>query len=107
MTKQEECKKHIVEAAEVYWGTFCALDKVIVLHPSNPEFEFLQKEKIYSLSREAQQALEIIMSLPDEMFLGTGRVKKEELRWLLRQRFHWSWKTISLTLQELRNFAVT
>jgi len=94
---QLEKRENIEDAAYIYWSKeenvyLESLQEMEhCLHtPDNPETILIEKDFTKSLSKECMLMAKTIMNLPEEMFLINGKLKKTQLRKLLKQRTGWS-----------------
>ena len=85
-------KKHIglVEAAEVLFGEYIPVEDCPLLEEKTPETFLLQKSFFQELSGECRTMADIIITLPEEMFLINGRIKIEQLFKTMKERSGWS-----------------
>ena len=95
----------IVHGAEVFWGEYLDQADVNLQNnepylqtKDNPESLLIEKDKLWTLPNECKIIAEIILNLPEEMFLTNGRVKKESLFKVVNERLGWNRrKTIAVT----------
>ncbi len=102
----------LVCACEVLWGEWSeigACEALMEKLPSykitwnagnlisseTPESALLKKDAILSLPNECRIFAEIILSLPEEMFLVNGRMKKTAVSKFVREKTGWSREKIS------------
>ncbi|MFA5396355.1 MAG: hypothetical protein WC346_10145 [Methanogenium sp.] len=99
-------KDDFVQACEIYWGEWTEVDVYNVLMEEtphrninwdmsrlqaegNPESILMEKDMFNSLPRECRILAEILVNLPEEMFLVNGKVKKTSLRKLVKKQTGW------------------
>lgn len=80
----------LVSAAEVLFADWEDLENVVMVNEETPETLLLEKTFFQNLSKEIRIMAEIIISLPEEMFLVNGRLKKEMLRKVVKEQTGWS-----------------
>jgi hypothetical protein len=95
----------IVHGAEVFWGEYLDQSDVNLQNNEpylqtldNPETLLIEKDKLWTLPKECKIIAEIILNLPEEMFLINGRVRKESLIKVVNEKLGWNRrKTIAVT----------
>jgi hypothetical protein len=93
-----------VSAGTIYFGQWLSIDDVNLEAHETPETILLKKDGILSLPKECRLMAEIILSMPEEMFLVNGKIKKEALRRVVRNKTGWSLSRIDGVRKRLGNF---
>ena len=91
-----------VAGASVYFGEWVPIEDVEIETSSNPESILLEKESIEELPSECRTLVDILMGIPEEMFMLNGRVKKGYLQSFVKAKTGWSHKEIARTKGCLR-----
>jgi hypothetical protein len=93
----EEKRGNLEDAAYVWWGRntipylHCLQETEYLLHDKHtPETILIEKDSIQKLSKECLLMAKTIMNLPEEMFHINGKLKKMQLRKVLKQKTGWS-----------------
>lgn len=92
----KEKKGDIIAAAYVYWSRetipFLHIleDEIPLQEERTPETILMEKDFQKCLSKECLLMAKTIMNLPEEMFLINGKLKKMELRKLIKEQTGWS-----------------
>lgn len=86
----KEEKEDFVSAGYVYYAEWIPLDNLTLEDPSTPETILIEKDKVQKLPKKCRTLLEIIMGLPDEMFMLNGRVRKTALHRVINEKTGWS-----------------
>jgi hypothetical protein len=87
-------------AATIYFGVFSPED-YLTPEQETPETLLIQKDALQKLSEEAKFLIDILINLPDEMILSTGRVCYKRLSKFLQEK-GWSKKRVQNSWDELK-----
>jgi hypothetical protein len=98
----KEEKEDFVSAGYVYYAEWVPLDNIAVEDPRNPETILLEKDRLQRLPKKCKTLVEILMSLPDEMFMLNGKVKKTALHRIINEKTGWSKERIERIELKLR-----
>jgi hypothetical protein len=79
-----------VKACEVFWGEWVPYEDCVLLTTETPETLLMEKESINSLPKECKLLAELIVNLPEEMFLNNGRLKRTFFRKFVKTKTGWS-----------------
>ena len=100
-------KNDLVEACTVFWGEWLDHETQILTDENNPEKQYLIKESLEKLSKEAKEVANVLINLPDEMFTQTGRIIQSNLIFHMNQQFGWSSKKTRLIVKnEIANLFI-
>jgi len=91
----------LVEAAEVLFGEWVSIDDCPLVEDKTPETFLLQKYAVQDLSEECRIMVDVILSLPEEMFLLNGRIKTVQLSQKTKERTGWSLAKIKMVKTRL------
>lgn len=95
----------IERAAEIHWGQYLEYQDVTLQNKEGylqitdtPESILIEKDKFWKLPNECKTIAEIILFLPEEMFMSNGKLKKGEFYKIIKKRLGWDRKkTIKIT----------
>lgn len=84
-----------VEACEVYWGQWIPWETAEKTSPMlqypDPESIFIEKETLSPpLPKECRTLIDILLNIPEEMYLVNGKIKKTFLRKFVKEKTGWS-----------------
>ena len=82
-------KDSIEHAAAVYFGKWVPVEDAGLIDHTTPETILLEKDKIRSLPRECEILKNILIDLPEEMFLLNGRVKRSLFNKVVKKKTGW------------------
>lgn len=92
-----------VSACEVYWGEWLPYEDCSLLESSTPETILMEKETIDDLPKECRQLANIILNLPEEMYLVNGKLKRTFLRKFVKAKTGWSLCKVEKVQSKLEN----
>lgn len=95
----------IERAAEIHWGQYLDYHDTILQNKEGylqiadtPESILIEKDKFWKLPNECRIIAEIILFLPEEMFMSNGRLKKVEFYKIIKKKLGWDRKkTVKIT----------
>jgi hypothetical protein len=79
-----------VAAGYVYFGQWLNIEDDFLPDPSTPETIFMDKEVIEKLPRECEILKDILLNLPEELFLISGKAKKTAFRRIIKAKTGWN-----------------
>jgi len=80
----------LISAAEVLFAEWEDFENVVIMEKETPETLLLEKTFLQNLTKEARIMAEIIVGLPEEMFLENGKIRKGFLRRIVKEQTGWS-----------------
>jgi hypothetical protein len=95
-----------VDACIVYFGEQIPVEDAVIPDLRTPETILIEKDTILSLSRECEILKEVLLNLPEEMYLSNGRVKRTALKKALKIRTGWTNMRISQVEDKLKTALV-
>lgn len=96
-----------VKACEVYWGTWLNYEECDLQEEETPETILMEKEAIWNLPKECRTLAEIIINLPEEMFLVNGRLKKTFFRKFVKSKTGWPVDKVVKVQNKLEHLLIT
>ena len=91
-----------VAAGYVYFGQWLNIEDDFLPDPSTPETILLEKDKIQSLPRECEILKNILMDLPEELFMISGKAKKTAFRRIIKAKTGWNDSRINKVEERLK-----
>lgn len=96
-----------VKACEVYWGEWIPWDKAEGASPyleyPDPETLFIDKEAIEGdFPSECKTLMNLILNIPEEMYLVNGKIKKTFFRKFVKSKTGWSAEKVERVQAKLR-----
>jgi hypothetical protein len=91
-SKKDSAEKNfdgLTSAAEVLFAEWVDFENVVITEKETPETLLLKKTFLQSLTKEARIMAEIIIGLPEEMFLENGKLRKNLLRRIVKEQTGW------------------
>jgi hypothetical protein len=98
--KEEE--DDFVSGCYVYFSEWLPIESISMEDNLTPEVILLEKDRLQRLPKKCKTLLEIIMSLPDEMFMINGKLRKTALRRVINAKTGWSKELIDRIEDKLR-----
>ena len=98
---QEKNYDGLVSAAEVLFAEWEDFENVVIAEKETPETLLLEKTFLQNLTKEARIMAEIIVGLPEEMFLENGKIRKGLFRKIVKEQTGWSVSKIERTKERL------
>ena len=94
----------IERAAEIHWGQYLDTqdvnlqNKELYLQTSEtPESLLIEKDRFWKLPEQCRLVAEIILNLPEEMYMSNGKIKKMEVCKATKEKLGWDYlKTTSI-----------
>jgi hypothetical protein len=92
----------IEKACEVYWGEWVPVEDCDLQEKETPETILMAKDAMESMPKECRTLVEILLNLPEEMYLTNGKVKTTQLfRKIAKAQAGWSIEKARLTYFKL------
>jgi hypothetical protein len=95
-----------VRACEIYWGEWVNYEECNLQDEKTPETILIEKDAIRSLPKECRILAEIIINLPEEMFLVNGRLNKTFFRKFVRARTGWTIRKVNKIQNKLEHHLI-
>jgi hypothetical protein len=92
-------------AGTVYFGQWIPYDEMQFTSEETPETILLAKESFTDgLPKECKILADIVLNLPEELFLVNGKIKKTAFHQVVKAKTGWSVHKIEITKERLRKF---
>lgn len=86
-----------VKACEVFWGEWVDFETCNIEDPTTPETILIDKDIINKLPNECKLMANMILNLPEEMFLVNGKLKRTFFRKFVKSKTGWSMEKVDQT----------
>ena len=99
----KEEKEDFVDAGFVYFAEWLPIDNIVLEDPLNPETILIEKDTLQKLPKKCRTLVEIVLSLPEAMFMLNGKARKRALRRYVNAKTGWSVERMNRIQNRLRD----
>ena len=93
----------IVGACEVFWGEWLDFQDCNLKTEVTPETIMMEEDSFRNLPKESRILADIIINLPEEMFLVNGKLKKTFFRKLVKAKTGWNTHKMNMIQSKLES----